>query len=75
VALARLADHHVQAGMQAGRRALATVRADLADDLPATAMLALVEALEAEQARLMGTRRAIGLIEDALRGRRYVPRL
>jgi hypothetical protein len=75
VALARLAGHHVDAGLQAGQRGLATFRAELADDLPATAMAWLLEALEAEQARLIAARRAIGLIEDALRGRRYVPRL
>lgn len=75
VALARLAGLHVEAGMQAGQRGLATFRADLADDLPAPALTALLEALEAEQARLMAARRAIGLIENALHGRRYVPRL
>jgi hypothetical protein len=73
--LVRLTAHHVQAGLQAGRRALATVRADLGDDLPVPAMNAVIEALEAEQARLIAARRAVGLIEDALRGRHYVPRL
>jgi hypothetical protein len=75
VALAVLAGHHVDAGLQAGRRALATARADLADDLSETAMAALIEALQAEQARMIATRRAVGLIEEALRGHRYVPRL
>jgi hypothetical protein len=75
VALAWLAGHHVDAGLQAGQRALAGFRADLSDDLPATATAALLEALESEQARLMAARRAVGLIEEALRGRRYVPRL
>jgi hypothetical protein len=75
VALARLAGLHVEAGLQAGQRGLATFRADLADDLPAPALTALLEALEAEQARLMAARRSIGLIENALHGRRYVPRL
>ena len=29
----------------------------------------------AEEARLLGVRRAVGLVEEALRGRRFVARL
>ena len=75
LALARLAAFHVESGIDAGRRGLSTVRADLAVDLPAPAILQVLEALEAEQARLIGARRAVRLIEDALRGRAYIPRL
>jgi hypothetical protein len=57
------------------RRALARARADLAGAVPARTVAALVEALEAERVRLIAVRRAVGLVEEALRGHRYVPRL
>jgi hypothetical protein len=34
-----------------------------------------VETWHAESARLMAVRRAVGLVEEALRGRRFVARL
>jgi hypothetical protein len=34
-----------------------------------------VEAWQAEAARLLAERRAVGLVEEALRGRRFVARL
>ena len=36
---------------------------------------AAVQAWEREAARLIGVRRAVGLVEEALRGRRFVARL
>ena len=36
---------------------------------------AAVETWLTEEARLTGVRRAVGLVEEALRGRRYVARL
>ncbi len=36
---------------------------------------AAVETWLAEDARLLGVRRAVGLVEEAIRGRRYVARL
>jgi hypothetical protein len=74
VALARLAAHQVEASTRAAARALATARADLGQDLPVPAMALFIEAVEVEQARLLGAARAVSLIEDALRGRRYLPR-
>jgi hypothetical protein len=73
--MARLTAHHVEAGVQAARRALATARADLGDVLPPEAVREVLDAVEAEEARLVAARRAVSLVEDALRGRRYVPRL
>jgi hypothetical protein len=75
LALAKLAAQHTGAAEEAVRRALATVRAELTGDLPAPAMAELIEVLQAEQVRLIAARRAVGLLEEALRGRRYVPRL
>ena len=75
VALAWLAGHHVDAGGQAVRRALATARGTLGEVLGPTALAELLETVEAEEARLVSARRAVGLVERALRGERYVPRL
>ncbi len=75
VALARVAALHVEAGWQAGRRALATARAELADALPPPALGEVIEVLETEQARLLAARRAVALVEQALAGRRFVPQL
>jgi hypothetical protein len=33
------------------------------------------DVLDAEQARLLSAARAVALVEDALRGRTYIPRL
>ena len=75
VALARLAALHVEAGVHAARRALATSRSDLSEALTPTVMAELLEAVESEEARLVAASRAVGLVEDALRGIRHVPRL
>jgi hypothetical protein len=75
VVLARFAAHHVTAGVEASRTALATVRAELREVVPPHAVDAAAAALEREGARLLATRRAVALVEDALRGRAYVPRL
>jgi len=67
VALAWLAVLHLQASLQGCRQAIATVRADLGDQLPPDALSAVLEALETEQARLLATGRAAGLVERSLR--------
>jgi len=43
--------------------------------VPPEALAALLEALEAEGASLVAREREIGLVEQALRGRRWRPRL
>lgn len=73
--LAWLAGHHVDGQLQGTRRALATARSDLGGVLPPPALREAVEAIEQEEARLVAARRALGLLGDALRGLRYVPRL
>lgn len=73
--LARFAAAHVAAQAEGARRALATARTDLRDVVPPEAVQAAVEALEREGARLLATGRAVALVEQALRGRRFVPRL
>ena len=75
VVLARFARGHVEAGIEATRRGLATARAELRGLVPPEALDAALGAYEREGARLLATARSVGLVEEALRGRRYVPRL
>jgi hypothetical protein len=73
--LARFAARHVQAGVDAAREGLATVRDDLRDVVPTETVSAAVAAYEREGARLMAARRAVVLVEEALRGGRFVRKL
>lgn len=75
VVLAHLAAHHVAGQVEAQRRAAATLRAELSGQVPPAAVEEALEVLDAEEARLLAARRAVQLVADALRGRRYVPRL
>ena len=75
VVLAVLAGHHVGAQAAAQQRAVATLRTDLADAVDPGVVERTLVALDHEQARLLAAARAVALLEDALRGRRYVPRL
>jgi hypothetical protein len=75
VVLARLAREHCQAGVEAARRGLATVRADLAGVVPPDAVEATIGAYEREGARLTRAAASVALVEDALKGGRWVPRL
>lgn len=75
-ALAWLAARHVRAQAAGVSEAVRTARGELAGAvLDPRATDALLEALQAEQARLVGVQRATDLLADALRGKRYVPRL
>lgn len=75
VVLARFAAGHVRAGVAAARDGLATVRADLRGVVPPEAVEAAVAAYEREGVRLAAAARSLDLIDAALRGYRYVPRL
>lgn len=75
LALAWLAGEHVAGARQAMARALGRLRAELAADLPPGVIEALIQALEQEQARLLAAARGVALLEQALRGRRHIPRL
>lgn len=75
VALARLAVLHVEAELQANRRAVAGARVEFGEHVPPPALAEVIEALETERARLLAARRGVDLVEQALRGRRFVPRL
>ena len=75
VVLARFAVLHVEASQAACRRGLSEARADLRDVAGLDVVEAAVQTWQAEDARLQGLRRAVGLVEEALRGRRFVARL
>ena len=75
VVLARFAVLHVEANQAACRRGLSEARADLAQVAGAAVVDAAISTFQLEEARLMAVRRAVGLVEEALRGRRYVARL
>ena len=75
VVLARFAVLHVEACQAACRRGLSEARAELCDVTGQDVIEAAVETWHAESARLMSERRAVGLVEEALRGRRFVARL
>jgi len=75
VVLARFAVLHVEACQAAVRRGLSEARAALRDVAASDTVEAAVETWQAEAARLLAERRAVGLVEEALRGRRFVARL
>jgi hypothetical protein len=75
VVLARFALLHVEGCQAAVRRGLSEARAELRDVTDPDTVEAAVETWHAEAARLMAERRAVGLVEEALRGRRFVARL
>jgi hypothetical protein len=75
VVLARFAVLHVEACQAAVRRGLSEARSALRDVADAGVVEAAVLAWQSEEARLLAERRAVGLVEEALRGRRFVARL
>jgi hypothetical protein len=75
VVLARFAVLHVEACQAAVRRGISEARATLRDVAGPGVVEAAVETWQAESARLLAERRAVGLVEEALRGRRFVARL
>ncbi len=75
VVLARFVALHVEAAQAAVRRGLSEARGVLRDVADPDTVEAAVSVWQAEEARLVAQRRAVGLLEEALRGRRYVARL
>src|SRR6195952_3453234 len=75
VVLARFAVLHVEACMAAVNQGLSEARGGLREVADGSVVDAAVETWQRESARLIGVRRAAGLVEEALRGRRFVERL
>lgn len=75
VVLARFAVLHVEAQQSATRRGLSEIRGDLKDVADEAVVTAAVQTFQLEDARLLAVRREVGLVEDAVRGRRYRVRM
>lgn len=75
VILARFAVLHVEASQAACRRGLSEARSGLRDVAGADVVEEAVQTFQREEARLVAVRRGAGLVEEALRGRRFVARL
>ena len=75
VVLARFARGHVEAAVEAARQGIRTARADLRDVVTPEVVEAVLGAYDREGRRLVQVGRAVALVEAALRGERWVPRL
>ena len=75
VALAAMARHHTAACVEGARSGYRTVRTELAEELPPHAVDAVLTAYRTEGRRLAATARAVVLVERAIRGEVFTPRL
>jgi hypothetical protein len=75
VALASLARHHVAACVAGARDGYRVARAELGRQLPPAGLDAVLAAYRSEGSRLVATGQAVELIERALRGQSFTPRL
>lgn len=75
VVLARFAVLHVAGAQLACDRGLSEARAELRDVTDPDVVEAAIETWHREQARLLRLRREAVLVEEALRGKRFVARL
>ena len=75
VVLARFAAGHVEANVQAARDGLKGLRAELRGLVPPEVVEAALVAYDSEGRRLAKAGRQIALVDAALRGDRWVPRL
>lgn len=75
VVLARATALHVQAGLMASQRGMSQARSELRDVADPDVVEAAVQVWLSEEARYTRLRREVGLVEEAVRGRRFVARL
>ena len=75
VILARLANRHTHASVSAARESYAGARRDLAGRVPPEAVDEALTALSRSGALLAAQVREVGLVEEALAGRRWRPKL
>lgn len=75
VVLARFAGQFVAGQYHAAQEGLAEVRTSLGEYVPADVLESAVEAWLEQEAMLARTRRAVLLVEEALRGRVFTPKL
>lgn len=75
VVLARFAADFVEGQITSSRSALAQARVNLHDLVTPQVLASAVEVLQSEEARLVRVRRSVALIEEALRGKIFLPKL
>ncbi len=75
VALAWVAAQHVRAQVEAARECYRRARVELGNDLGARGVSEVLGVLEREGLRLRAAARSAELLDDALRGKRFVERL
>jgi hypothetical protein len=75
IVLARFAKGHLNAAVDAARQGMRTLRADLLGVVPPEVVEAAIAAYDREGRRLVTTGRQVVLVESALRGEEWVPRL
>jgi len=75
VALAAMARHHTTACVEGARAGYRTVRSELAESLPPHAVDAVLTAYRTEGRRLAATARAVTLVERAIHGEIFAPKL
>ena len=75
VALAAMARYHSRACVEGAREGYRTARTELAGTLPPHAIDTVLAAYRKEGARLAATARAVGLVERALRGEVFTPKM
>src|SRR5438034_8082796 len=75
VALATLARRHLAACVEGARQGYRTARTELGDVLPVSGLDAVLAAYRSEGRRLVNIARAADLVERALRGKEFTPRL
>ena len=75
IALATMARHHSKACVEGAREGYRTARTELAGMLPPHAVDTVLAAYRKEGARLAETARAVDLVERALRGEVFTPKM
>ncbi|MGO4957311.1 hypothetical protein ACTQ49_08565 [Luteococcus sp. Sow4_B9] len=75
VVLARLAAEFTEGQIRSSQQALATARPALGDFVDGRVLDQAADAIQSEQARLVRVRRAVMLVEEALRGGFFVRKL
>ena len=74
-ALAAMARHHTEASVEGARQGYRTTRTELGERLPPHAVDAVLAAYRTEGRRLAATARAVALVERAIHGEEFVPKL
>jgi hypothetical protein len=75
MALAAMARHHTTACVEGARQGYRTARTELAEALPPHAVDAVLTAYRTEGRRLAATARAVALVERAMHGEPFAPKL